>query len=80
MTRRPPRSYCLILGLVLSELASSVMAGDAVNESARQIPVAYDVDVVIVGGSTGAVSASSGPSRICSLSGWANRFGYRRRA
>ena len=29
-----------------------------VNESARQIPVAYEVDVVVVGGSTGAVSAA----------------------
>lgn len=33
-------------------------AEDVVNESARQIPVAYDVDVVVVGGSTGAVSAA----------------------
>jgi hypothetical protein len=29
-----------------------------VNESAREIPVAYSVDVVVVGGSTGAVSAA----------------------
>ena len=29
-----------------------------VGESARQIPVAYEVDVVVVGGSTGAVSAA----------------------
>ncbi len=29
-----------------------------VNESARQIPVAYSVDVVVVGGGTGAVSAA----------------------
>lgn len=28
------------------------------NESARQIPVAYDVDVVVVGGGTGAVAAA----------------------
>ena len=30
----------------------------AVNESAREIPVAYEVDVVVVGGSTGAVAAA----------------------
>ncbi len=30
----------------------------AVNESARQIPVAYQVDVAVVGGSTGAVAAA----------------------
>lgn len=29
-----------------------------VNESAREIPVAYDVDLVVVGGSTGAVSSA----------------------
>lgn len=34
-----------------------------VNESARQIPVAYSVDVVVVGGSTGAVSAAVAASR-----------------
>ena len=33
-------------------------AEDAVNESARMIPVAYEVDVVVVGGSTGAVAAA----------------------
>jgi len=30
----------------------------AVRESARQVPIAYEVDVVIVGGSTGAVAAA----------------------
>lgn len=46
----------LILG---SWLASAVAAETAaVNESARKIPVAYDVDVVVVGGGTGAVSAA----------------------
>ncbi|MHC4494916.1 MAG: FAD-dependent oxidoreductase, partial [Planctomycetota bacterium] len=29
-----------------------------VNESARDIPVAYDVDVVVVGGSSGGVAAA----------------------
>ncbi len=50
------------LGLLLSLfplLAVPVYAGGpVVNESARAIPVAYDVDVVVVGGSTGAVSAA----------------------
>lgn len=37
----------------------AVAAGaDAVNESARKIPVAYEADVVVVGGGTGAVSAA----------------------
>ncbi len=40
-------------------LSSTCLAGGpAVNESARQIPVAYKVDVVVVGGSTGAVAAA----------------------
>jgi hypothetical protein len=30
----------------------------AVNESARDIPIAYDVDVVVVGGTTGGVAAA----------------------
>jgi len=40
--------------------AAVVAAGEApmVAQSAREIPVAYDVDVVVVGGSTGAVSAA----------------------
>lgn len=43
-----------ILGLCLTALAAPV----AVRESAREIPVAYTVDVLVVGGSTGAVSAA----------------------
>jgi hypothetical protein len=40
-------------------LLSGLAAGaDMVSESARDIPVAYDVDVVVVGGGTGAVSAA----------------------
>jgi hypothetical protein len=38
-------------------IAGSAFAG-TVTESARDIPVAYEVDVVVVGGSTGAVSAA----------------------
>ncbi|MFO7907753.1 MAG: FAD-dependent oxidoreductase [Pirellulaceae bacterium] len=37
---------------------ASLQAGERINESAREIPIAADVDVVVVGGSTGAVSAA----------------------
>jgi len=46
---------CLLCLLVLPLAAP---AADTVNESAREIPVAYEVDVVVVGGGTGAVSAA----------------------
>jgi hypothetical protein len=49
------------MGWVGCGLAPPVIQGVeplAVNESAREIPVAYSVDVVVVGGSTGAVSAA----------------------
>lgn len=47
----------LFLASVL--LGSTVAAGsDAVNESSRALPVAHQVDVVVVGGSTGAVAAA----------------------
>jgi len=50
---------CLLAtALGLAAAASAAGAPAVVRESARQIPVAYDVDVVIVGGSTGAVSAA----------------------
>jgi hypothetical protein len=41
-------------------VASTVAADDRllVNESARKIPIAYQVDVVVLGGGTGAVSAA----------------------
>ncbi|MCR4411554.1 MAG: FAD-dependent oxidoreductase [Thermoguttaceae bacterium] len=43
---------------VLALAAGAHAQTPVVNESARQIPVAYRVDVVVVGGSTGAVSAA----------------------
>lgn len=46
------------LGLILANLPSTVFAGREVNESQRDIPIAYEVDVVVVGGGTGAVSAA----------------------
>ncbi len=39
-------------------LCSLVAHGSAVNESARDIPVAYDVDIVVVGGTSGGVAAA----------------------
>jgi ribulose 1,5-bisphosphate synthetase/thiazole synthase len=51
----------LCLAFVMGLLAACVHAAEprpSVTESARLIPVAYDVDVVIVGGSSGAVAAA----------------------
>ncbi len=45
----------LVAALIL--VTAGAIAGSAVQESARELPVAYDVDVV-VGGGTGAVSAA----------------------
>ncbi len=36
-------------------LCSPAAYGSTVNESAREIPVAYDVDIVVVGGTSGGV-------------------------
>ena len=49
-----------ISAMLCAGWATCLCAADvaAVNESAREIPVAYAVDVVVVGGSTGAVSAA----------------------
>ncbi len=57
-THRIPALAALIAVLTLD--AAGVQAGDAVavRESARELPLAYDVDVVVLGGSTGAVSAA----------------------
>jgi hypothetical protein len=51
--------FVALLALMLA-LAAPLRAGslDWVNESAREIPVAYEVDVLVVGGGTGAVSAA----------------------
>ncbi len=56
MRRLPLIPLASWLFLVCS--VSAALAASAVNESRRQIPVAYDVDVVVVGGSTGAVAAA----------------------
>lgn len=45
--------------LIVGSLGLAAVAGPPlVSESAREIPIAYEVDVVVVGGSTGAVSAA----------------------
>ncbi|MCA9245946.1 MAG: FAD-dependent oxidoreductase [Planctomycetales bacterium] len=53
--------FVLITALALiheSVFPPQLMAAQRVVESAREIPVAYDVDVVVVGGTTGGVSAA----------------------
>ena len=50
----------VLVGLVLCETAGYARAE---TESARQIPVAYSVDVVVVGGSTHAVAAAAAAAR-----------------
>ena len=59
-----PILACVLAAAVLG-MAAMVAAGAPamVNESARGIPIAYEVDVVIVGGSTGAVSAAEAASK-----------------
>jgi hypothetical protein len=55
----PMQILAMALGAwTISMVCAPAAGGDAVRESARQIPVAYDVDVVVVGGGTGAVSAA----------------------
>ena len=52
---RVPRLASMFLGVATTVAAT---AGEAVNESARAIPVACQVDVVVVGGSTGGAAAA----------------------
>jgi len=59
--RRPVTTFCLLL-CALGRLAAGAEP-EAVMESAREIPVAYEVDVVVVGGSTGAVAAAVAAAR-----------------
>jgi flavin-dependent dehydrogenase len=42
---------------------TGALAGQAVEESARRIPVAYEVDVVVVGGTTQAVEAAAAAAK-----------------
>ncbi|MBM4080588.1 MAG: FAD-dependent oxidoreductase, partial [Planctomycetes bacterium] len=47
-----------VLAMCSADAMGAETAGAMVKASAREIPVAYQVDVVVVGGSTGAVSAA----------------------
>ena len=49
--------------LLLTTLSSVALAAGSVRESARSLSVAYDVDVAVVGGTTGAVAAASACAR-----------------
>lgn len=55
--------YAGMLGALLLMGASAAFAGQTVRESSRQIPLAYDVDVVVVGGRTRAVAAAVAAKR-----------------
>lgn len=52
----PPRTTTALAACLA--LAFAAAKGDVVQETAREIPVAFDVDVAVVGGSSGAVSAA----------------------
>jgi len=54
---------CLMVVGCAALLCLGADGGAVVRESARQLPVAYDVDVVVVGGSTGAVAAAATAAR-----------------
>lgn len=71
MLKRLRRLACLLFVLLLATLtgcslmstgpnsgASGPPAGDVVMESTREIPVLHEVDVVVVGGNSGAVAAA----------------------
>lgn len=56
-------ALCVAVMSSLSGVFAAETDRSAVNEAACQIPVAYDVDVVIVGGGTGAASAAIAAAR-----------------
>jgi hypothetical protein len=53
------RFISLSILLLAVPIRMALGGAPAVRESAREVPVAYDVDVAIVGGSTGAVAAAT---------------------
>ena len=57
---KTPRHFLFSVVTALPWIFSApvILAADTIVESAREIPVAYDVDVVIVGGGVGAVTAA----------------------
>ena len=50
--------FKLLEGGAFGNESAPVAYKRAVNESARNIPVSYDVDVVVVGGTSGGVAAA----------------------
>lgn len=58
-----PRALIAACCLAFSVGQLGAVGAGAVDESARKIPVAYDVDVVVVGGSTGAVAAAEAAAK-----------------
>ncbi len=56
------RGRLSVIVLVLA-LGAAAPAADEVKESARRIPVAYEADVVVIGGTTGAVAAASAAAK-----------------
>ena len=57
-SRRLFRAVALAAGFCFTLSQAVFAAGKTVNESARDIPVACDVDVVVVGGSSAGVAAA----------------------
>jgi len=58
MRLRMVRVLCLLCGLAVAAYPVHLACGEVVRQTARGIPVAYEVDVAIVGGSTRAVAAA----------------------
>ena len=56
-------TFAAVTSACVLNLFGAQGAGPVVNESARRLPAAYDVDVVVVGGSTGAVAAATAAAR-----------------
>jgi len=56
------RAWPWVCSLLLCSVAARA-AAPVVTESARKLPVAYQVDVVVVGGSTGAVAAAAAAAK-----------------
>lgn len=55
---RPPFLAVALASVLCLAFSSTCLAGKAASQSARNIPVAYDVDVVVIGGSSAGVAAA----------------------
>ncbi|HAK96936.1 MAG TPA: hypothetical protein DCM87_18590 [Planctomycetes bacterium] len=58
-----PSLISLAVSIVLMGKSPALPGETRINESAREIPIVYDVDVVVAGGSTGAVAAAAEAAR-----------------